>query len=377
MGVADATSVHTHKWANYLVAREHQVSILSYRPYGAVRPVGLDERVTVADWPLPDLHVKRFWISLNAIRRLRATARTLNADLTHAHFLGPGAWYAALARQRPLVVSVMGGGDVRGTQWRPQSAIDRLLTPYTLRHTDLITCWSENLKRAVRQLVPPTTPMEVIVGGVDLERFRRVVDASHVRRRLELEADAFVVLSPRLFWPIQSIDTIVGAMPKLLAAEPRARLVLVKYRASQFPEYEARIERLIDQLGVRTAIRSIPEIPNEDMPAYYSAADCTVSVPSTDGTPMTVVESLGVETPVVVSDLPDYDGDLFADGRTVVRVKPGDVSSLADGLISLARDHDLGCRLGKNGRQIAVARADYRVEMERLEAAYLRMVAPG
>jgi glycosyltransferase involved in cell wall biosynthesis len=372
VGIADVTSVHTQKWANYLVARGHALHILSYRS-GGTRPAGLDKRVTVADWTLPDLHIKRCWLSIHAVKRLREMVRKPNIDLVHAHFLGPGAWYAALAGQRPLVVSVMGGGDVRGTRWRPQSIADRLLTPYTLRHADLITCWSHNLLGAVRHIVPASTPVEVIVGGIDLDRFKRSPDASHVRRRLDLASDAFVILSPRLFWPLQNIDTIVAAMPKVLAAEPRARLVLVKYRAGHFPEYESRIEALIDQLAVRAAIRAVAEIPNEDMPAYYSAADCTVSVPSTDGTPMTVMESLAVETPAVISDLPDYDGDIFGGGDAVVRVKPADASSLADGLISLARDTELRRRLGRKGRQIAVARADYHVEMQRLEAAYNRL----
>ena len=199
-------------------------------------------------------------------------------------------------------------------------------------------------------------------------------DALDVRRRLDLESDAFVILSPRLFWPIQNIETIVGAMPAVLAAEPRARLVLVKYRASQFPAYEARIEHRIDQLGIRSAIRSIPEIANSEMPAYYSAADCTVSVPGTDGTPMTVMESLAVETPVIVSDLPDYDSEIFADGQTVLRVKVDDASSLAAAITRLAQDAELGRVLGRNGRQLALVRADYWAEMTRLEQAYTRLL---
>jgi glycosyltransferase involved in cell wall biosynthesis len=304
---------------------------------------------------------------------LRATLRALNADVEHAHFLGPGAWYAALARSCPLVVTVM-GGDVCGTEWQPQSTADRLLTPYTLRQSDLVTCWSRNLERAVRRLVPARTPIEVIVGGVDTDRFKRVPDSSHVRRQLDLKSDAFVILSPRLFWPIYNIETIVGAMPKVLAIEPRARLVIVKYRASQFPDYEARLERQIDQLGIRSAIRAIPEIANAEMPAYYSAADCTVSVPATDGTPMTVLESLAVETPVIASDLPDYDDEIFADGQTVIRVKVKDESSLAQAIIRLARDADLGRALGRRGRQVAIVRADYWAEMGRLEDAYARVL---
>jgi hypothetical protein len=67
LGIADAGSVHTHKWANYLVERGHHVHLLSYEPVPTSRPRGLDPRVSIADWSLPNLHVKRFWITLGAL----------------------------------------------------------------------------------------------------------------------------------------------------------------------------------------------------------------------------------------------------------------------------------------------------------------------
>jgi len=219
--------------------------------------------VSVADWTLPSLHLKRFWITIRGVRRIRELVRQRRPHLVHAHFLGPGAWYASLAGCRPLVVSVMGGGDVRGTEWRPQSLVDRLLTPHTLRRSDLVTCWSTNLARAVRPLVPWRTRVEVVLGGVDLGVFRRHPDANEVRRRLNLATNDFVIFAPRLFWPLQNIETIVRAMPQILSTEPRARLVLVKYRAAAYPEHEARIEGLIDELGIRPACASSPRSPTQ------------------------------------------------------------------------------------------------------------------
>jgi phosphatidylinositol alpha-1,6-mannosyltransferase len=224
-------------------------------------------------------------------------------------------------------------------------------------------------------LVPPRTPLEVVLGGVDLRAFTRDPDAAGLRRRLGFALDDFVIFAPRLFWPLQNIETIVRAMPHLLSADPRARLLLVKYRAAAYPDHEARIERLIDDLGIRPAVRLVAQIPYSEMPAHYSATDCTVSVPSTDGTPMTVMESLAVGTPAVVSDLPDYDPEIFVDGETVVRVRLGDPSALADGVARLMRDAALREELGRNGRRIVRERADYGAEMSRLESLYARLLS--
>jgi glycosyltransferase involved in cell wall biosynthesis len=373
VGVADAGSVHTHKWANYLVEHGHHVHLLSYAAV-PTRPRGLDPRVSIAAWSLPNLHVKRFWITLRALRRLRAAIRQQRADLVHAHYLGTGAWYAALAGHHPLAVSVMGGGDVLGTSWRPRSIAERLLSPFALRRADLVLCWSKNLARVVLPLLRADSPVEVLVGGVDQTIFTRQDDVLAVRRRLGLEPGDFVILSPRLFWPRQNIETIVRALPEVLSRQPRARLVLIKYRADAYPEHEAQVERLIDDLGVRDAVRSLPQIPNREMPTYYSAADCTVSIPSTDGTPMTVMESLACGTPAVIGDLDDYDPEIFVHGQTVVRVPVADEAGLAAGILALATSRELRERIAHLGRQMAAQRADYQAEMSRLERLYGQLV---
>jgi glycosyltransferase involved in cell wall biosynthesis len=159
-------------------------------------------------------------------------------------------------------------------------------------------------------------------------------------------------------------------MPAVLRAQPRARLLLVKYRASAHLDYESHVERLIDELGVRGAVRCVPTIANDDMPAYYSASDCTVSVPNTDGTPMTVMESLACGTPVIISDLSDYDSDLFVDGRTVLRVPVADPDGLARGLLRLMGDTELREAIVRNGGRMVAERGAYTVEMQRLEAMY-------
>jgi glycosyltransferase involved in cell wall biosynthesis len=373
LGIAHAGSIHTHKWANYFANHGWHVHVLSYAPISE-RPEGLDPRVSIADWILPNVHFKRPWITLRALGRLRSAISAHHTHLVHAHFLGAGAWFAALAGQRPLVVSVMGGGDITGTTWRPTTWRERLLTPYSLGRADLVTCWSTNLARMIRPMVSAKVRIEVLNGGVDLDVFTRRPNVAELRHYLAVRPEDPVILSPRLFWPRQNIETIVRAMPLILSKRPQARLVLVKYLAAEFPKYEWQIETLIEQLGIRWAIREVPQIPNRQMPEYYSLSNCTVSIPTTDGTPMTVMESLACETPVVVSDLADYDSQLFVDGHTVVRVNPADPAGLAAAILGLLDDNLLRERMGRNGRRMVGERADYRSEMSRLEHLYRSLV---
>jgi glycosyltransferase involved in cell wall biosynthesis len=269
-----------------------------------------------------------------------------------------------------LVISVMGGGDIEGAEWQPRSLRERVLTPLALRRSALVLCWSRNLAGVVAPLLHEGKKPEILVGGIDLVHFRRVEHTTALRRSLGVEPGDFLMLSPRLFWPRCNIDIIVRALPAVLAALPCARLLLVKHRADAYPAYEQKIEHLLDELNVRHAVRAVPGIPNAKMPLYYSAANCTVSIPATDGTPMTVMESAACGTPSIILDLPDYDPEVFVHRRSVLRLERPEPGALADAILTLAADRHLHDAISANGCAMAKRHADYAGEMARLESIY-------
>jgi glycosyltransferase involved in cell wall biosynthesis len=377
LGIADVGASHTQKWANYLARRGHHVHLVSYAAFGEEARTPLHEAVSVAPWILPPFHVKRPWITSSTVVRLRRAVLAHRTDLVQVHFLGPGAWYAALAGGAPLALWVMGGGDVRGTSWQPASLRERLLSPLALRRATLVTAWSRNLQAIVRPMVRPGVPCEVVVGGVDTRLFRRSPDRAEWRARLGLEPDDFAVLSCRLLWPRQNALTLVRALPLIREHCPQARLRIVDYRGGDAPEYLRLVEREIERLSLTACVKLVPSLPNDQMPAYLSAADCVASIPDTDGTPMTVMEAFACGTPCVVHDLKDYDPDLFQDGRTVLRVPLRDPQGLADAVVRLIREPALRATLVRNGRVTVEQRASYEGEMHRLEGLYRQVLSTG
>jgi glycosyltransferase involved in cell wall biosynthesis len=372
LGIADAGYVHTRKWASYLAGRGHAVLLISTGPTEPHPPY--PPGVTVAPWRLPLVHIKRFWLTLGSLTRLRRTARDFQPHLIHAHFLGPGAWYATLGNLRPLVVSIM-GGDITGSTWRAATWREAVLSRLTLKAADLAICWSEQLRRTVTPYLRSSVPCEIVVGGVDVDVFCPKPSPSRLRMELGFRPDDFVILSPRLVWPLYNIHVIVRAFTSLRASVPGARLILLCHSAARHEDYLAEIRRLVQSLDLQESVRMVPPVQYQQMPDYFRAADCTVSIPDSDGTPMAVLESLACGTPAVVHDLPEYDPDLFADQVTVLRTPRRDPDALAASLAFLAREGAVRARLAHRGRQLVRERADYRREMERLEALYANLLA--
>ena len=375
LGIGDADSIHTIKWANYFAVRGHALHLVSFNPVSPASAAAYHPNVTLDPWLIPTFHLKRFWLTLSALRRIRATARHHRAQVVHAHYLGHAAWLAALAGVRPLVVSVMGGGDILGNVWRPNSLRERFLTPFTLHRSDLVLCWSPNLASIVKRMLGAENKVLVVVGGVDLHVFRRREEARRLRESLGISPDDFVIFSPRMLRPLSNIDVIVDALALVRRDIPKARLLLVMYNASSYADYASLIRHRVEHAGLEQAVHFLESIPNPEMPTHYSAVDCTVSIPSSDGTPMTVMESLACGTPVVVLDLPDYDPSLFVHRRTVLRIEKAQPGPLAEALVALACDRQLAQGMVRQARELVAQRVSYEVEMERIAEDYERLAA--
>jgi glycosyltransferase involved in cell wall biosynthesis len=322
---------------------------------------------------LEGLHLKRWWRSTGQLRRLRQLFRREKIDIVHSHFLGVNAWYAALTRFHPAVITVM-GGDILGQDWQPGDDIrERWLTPFALRNADLVTCWSSKLTNVVRRYTPPTTPIAVIHEGVDVDRFQPGQESHDLRSELGLPEGAKVVLSPRLMRPLYNLDKIAMAATRVWDQVPNAVFVFAVLPEAKDFDYERQVRNILsaDQAN---RVRFVDAIPHDRMADYYRLADVTISIPSSDGTPMSVLESLACETPVVVSDIENYDKDYIEADETVVAVDPQDVGSIASGLVRALTDTDAMAALAAEGRRRLGIKGSHEAQMLKMEELYYSLI---
>jgi glycosyltransferase involved in cell wall biosynthesis len=104
--------------------------------------------------------------------------------------------------------------------------------------------------------------------------------------------------------PLYNIDIIVRAFALVHKALPEARLVVKLVSQSADDPYLAEIRELTDQLALGGAVIFVPQVECAEMPDLYRAADVVVFRPSSDGMPVSVLESMACGAPVVASDLP-------------------------------------------------------------------------
>jgi glycosyltransferase involved in cell wall biosynthesis len=369
--------MHFHRWLRYFSGRGHEMYFISYLPVDDGHIERIEDAGANYLGAITTFHLKRFWVTLRNLRWLKRVLKDRGIQALHCHFLGANAWYGALSDFHPLIVSVM-GGDVCGKDWKPgNDPRERWLTPLALRRADLITSWSNQLMRVARRHCQAGKTIEVVHGGVDLNRFNPGDRPRYLLKRWNLPENARVAFSPRLMRPLYNLDKIAIAAGEVCKKDPHAYFLFAYLNEVKDESYETRVHDLIRESGASDRVRFVGPIHHDEMVDHYRLADVTVSIPETDGTPMTVLESMACGTPVVVSDISDYDPHYIEPGETVLSVKPQDTAGLAVAILRLLEDSDLAGRLATEaGNRVRMA-GSYEAQMSRMERLYLSLANDG
>jgi glycosyltransferase involved in cell wall biosynthesis len=375
--LADGRYIHSHRWLRYFSNRGHQTFLFSFAPLTPSNIDAVEEAGAKYLGELSPFHLKRFWQTAAQISRLRRLFREEKIDVVHSHFVGVNAWYAALSRFHPTVITVM-GGDILGEDWKPGPDLrERYLTPFALRNADLVTCWSNKLIPVVRRYTRPEVPIEVIHGGVELERFFPGSRPQYLLEKLGLPQTARVILSPRLMRPLYNLDTIALAAEAVCAAVPEIYFIFAVLPEAKDESYEAKVREIFERGAAKDRVRYVGSIPHDEMADYYRLADVTVSIPSSDGTPMSVLESMACGTPVLVSRIPNYDAHYIEDQKTVMMADQRYSGAVATALIRLLQDHSFAERLRAEAKRRVVASASYESQMAKMNELYENISRKG
>ncbi len=240
-------------------------------------------------------------------------------DLVHTHFayaaVGP---LQAVPRGVPRVRSFYGPWDAEG--WvedtarlqatrapakRLALAARRLMLRQmrhrveaaSLRASRAVIVLSKQSGGEVRAFGYPEDRIHLIPGGADTERFTPALDKEAVRRRLGLppSVERRILLSVRRLAPRMGLDNLIRAMPQVAARCPDVLLLI----GGKGPE-RAHLEQLINTLQVQAHVRLLGFVPEDDLPAFYQAADAFVlPTVALEGFGLVTVESLACGVPVI------------------------------------------------------------------------------
>ncbi len=282
---------------------------------------------------------------LSCVRRLAQFFQTERVNVVHAHQYTPFFYSRApgVMHRRPPVIFNEHGRFYPDHPNPKRMVFNRLF----LRPRDRVVSVGEGVRQAlIDNEGIPGHRVQVIYNGIDLDRSPIGVDRVVVRGEMQVDEDDFVVLQVARLDPIKDHLTALKAIAQAAERCPKIRLVIV----GGGPERD-NIEAEITARQLEPYIRMLGE--RSDVPRLLAAADAFLLTSLSEGIPVTLIEAMGAELPIV-STAAGGVGEVVLDRGTGLLADVSDDAALCDALCRLAQDSDLRNRLGRAGRERAL-----------------------
>jgi glycosyltransferase involved in cell wall biosynthesis len=300
--------------ARALVAKGHEVRLLVPCATRDLPAASTIDGILVRRYRDPFLSFGALYVPSLALARaaVRASARRWTPDVIHAH-QGISGLAATGADAAPLCYTFYGPWHLeflseaahrpdlspwkRRTRpvWMPAKArLARAIEGAAVRRSHRVVVLSRfSAGQAVQIHRVSPARVEVIPGGVDLERFTVGPDRRAERAGLGLPEAGPLLFTVRRLVPRMGLEGLLHALVQL----PGVRLVIGGSGPLRAP-----LTNAVARLGLAERVRFAGFIPEDDLASYYRAADLVV-LPSLalEGFGLITLEALACGTPVVAT----------------------------------------------------------------------------
>ena len=264
-------------------------------------------------------------------------------DLFHIHASYYSSFYRkmayfkqASATGRPVIIHLH-APDL--PSFYEASAIHRSAIHHVLKKAARVVVLSEDMGVMIRNWMGEDAKIQVLYNPVLLDRF-------HCTPRPVRENP--VMLFMGAIGERKGTWDLLEAAHKVVQALPHAR-----FRFGGNGEVE-RLRLRVEELGLQDHVEILGWVSGDEKLMHFQQADLLCLPSYHEGLPMSILEAMGAELPVVstrIAGIPEA----VIDGETGLLVEPGDVDSLAAALTQLLGDASLRKKMGAAGRARAEA----------------------
>ena len=281
-------------------------------------------------------------------KRLESVARLVRPDVLHAHSPVLNAIPALRVGKRlgiPVVYEVRAfwedaaadhGTSAEGSL---RYRVTRALESFALRHADAVTTICEGLRGDIVKRGIAEDIVTVIPNAVDIESFADTPphDAD-LAARLGLTGKTVLGFIGS-FYAYEGLHLLIEALPKILAASPEVRVLLV----GGGPQ-EARLKALSHEMGVADKVIFAGRVPHSIVGQYYGLVDVLVypriSIRLTElVTPLKPLEAMAQRKMLIASDIGGH-RELIRHRDTGILFKAGSAENLAESALWTLANRD-------------------------------------
>jgi len=206
--------------------------------------------------------------------------------------------------------------------------IDKLLTKIGLRFASKFLALSGIVEKEVQQFSKGKKVYRSELPVYDCYKPVPKENIQQFREELGFEKDSIILLFFGYVRKYKGLDILIEAFPKIVANNPKAKLLIV----GEFYDDPKEYLELIRKLKIDKQVKVINQfVPNEDVAKYYQAADVVI-LPYRSATQSGILNvAYGFYKPVVVTDVGGL-AEFVDEGKTGFVVKPDSPDEIVEGV---------------------------------------------
>lgn len=300
-------------------------------------------------------------IDIGIVGAVRKLIRRERPDLVHLHSRrGSDVWGALAARLEGIPTVMSRRNDTPEPRW---------WWPIKYRLYDRVIAISEGIRQVLLGLGLPAEMVVCVRSAVDVERYRPGRDElAWLRGEFGLAGDEQTVVMAAQFIARKGHRTLLAALPEVLAAQPRTRVLLF----GRGPELGA-IRRQVSKLGLDEKVVFCGF--RDDLDRVLPCIDIVVHPAETEGLGVILLQAAACGVPIVAARAGGMP-EIVHPGVNGELIEPGDHAGLARHLKRLLADPGLRQRYGAAGRELALRDFSIEAMVEGNRAVYRGVLRP-
>jgi glycosyltransferase involved in cell wall biosynthesis len=274
--IANSASSHTKKWVDYFAQKGHEMHIISHE----------NVEIPGAHVHYIDYNIKNFPFKAAQVHK---KIKEINPDVLHAHQANTCGLYAATMKGYEPIVSAWGSDILVAPE---RSKLMKWITKYVLKKAKYITSDAYYMSDKIVELGADRDKVYTFPMGVEKEIF-------NYRHEYDVNNKFINIISFRRLEKIYNIDILIKGFSEALKANDNMFLTVAASGSE-----EDNLKKLVKDLGIENKVKFTGRYNPKDIGKILQDKDVFISIPQSDSTSVSLLESLGVGVFPIVSNLP-------------------------------------------------------------------------
>ena len=281
-----------------------------------------------------------------ALRQLEQLLREQKPDIVHTHS-GKAGILGRLAAKRagvPIIIHHIHGPSFGNFQGALANFVFTAAEKYAAKVTDHFFCSAGAMtKLYLAAGIGKPEQFTRIFSGFNLEPFLNAANDLSLRQQLGLNQTHFVIGKIARIFKLKGHADLLAAFAKVVPHVPHARLLFVGDGSLR-----SDIERQASTLGLGDKVIFTGLVSPEKVAHYVGIMDCLAHLSYREALSRALPQALAAGKPVVAYDFDGAD-EVCLENETGFLVRTGDIDTVAQRLMQLAKDSALREKFGRTG----------------------------